>query len=371
MRVLIAMYDPASATPQGDYWVWRHPEIPAALAESLFNNLAASREPTTPPVPKTAEIGFASLDANWGAWYRFFFGGEIRRKRYVLACAFIRRAELQPAASLGPWEASPLAGLAERAPHQRPLPPPSTLAIEWSPPLASPNATLLSEWKRGGEWVYEGHDYAQQTLAACALLPLSQTFHCRISQRANIVRVALTVRTETVKAPVPAVPAPSPQRPSPPSTPQPRPQSPPRGVTRTAAPPAAAPVHPSILVAILRNKIAWVFVGFLLGASAVYLSGKCASFHSSDAVPPTFSASLPDMKFLQRLLDAADKLAAIPGVQSPQKLKQRIAIIRSDLNNRDITPNQVTEYCDDILELLDELTDNAAAQAAPLPQANP
>ena len=148
MRALLALYDPSTVTLEGDYWAWRHPGIPAILPESLFNNFAASREPIMPPTAEAVEIGFASLDTNWCAWYRFFFGGDIRRKRYVLACAFIRRSELQPSASLGPWEANPLAGLAERAVRQCPLPQPSTLEVEWSPPPAHPNSTLLGEWNR-------------------------------------------------------------------------------------------------------------------------------------------------------------------------------------------------------------------------------
>ena len=275
MRLLLALYDPSTITPQGDYWAWRHPGIPTTLPESLFNNFAASREPTTPLTSDAAEIGFASVDANWCAWYRFYFGGDIRRKRHILACAFTRRSQLQPSATLGPWEAHPLAGLAERAVRQCPLSPPNTLEVEWSPPPTHPNSTLLGEWKRSGEWTYEGQDYAQQTLAACALLPQSHAFHCRISQRANSTRVALTVRSGPVKAPTPAASPPSQPLPKPPApVPQVRPQPTPPAATPPIAPSPADTVHPSIWAAVLRNKVVWAFLLLLLAASAGYVAGK-------------------------------------------------------------------------------------------------
>ena len=218
--------------------MWRHPSIPAAMPETLFNNFAAGREPTTPLPADAAEIGFVSIDPHWCAWYRFYFGGDIRRKRHILACAFIRRSQMQPAATLGPWDANPVAGLAESAPRQCPLTPPNILEAEWSPPPAHPDPTLLREWQRGGEWAYEGTDYAQQTLAACALLSQNQTFHCRISQRANTTRVALTVRSDTASAPTPATsPPPARLAPKPLSqAPQPQPLQPPRGAALPLAP---------------------------------------------------------------------------------------------------------------------------------------
>ena len=365
MLTLLALYDPATGTPQGDYWAWRHPGIPSALPETLFNNLAASREPTTPIGSEAAEIGFASIDTNWCAWYRFYFGGEIRRKRHILACAFIRRSDLQPSATLGPWEAYPLAELAEKAIRHCPLPPPNTLEAEWSPPLAHPNATLLAKWKRGGDWVYEGLDYAQQTLAACSLLPQSQAFHCRISQRANSTRVALTIRNETATEQIPPAPKPPNQPPSKPPAPfpQPRPQPLPRGVI-----PPAKPVYHSIWPVILRNHAVWALLLVLLATSAGYVAGRRSTAQSPYRTPPTFPTSAPDLDFLQSLLDTADRLATVPGVKSPRKFTTKIEDIRFELKKPGVTPSQVTKYRNEIAGMLDDLAGAAAAvQAATLP----
>ena len=354
MRLILALYDPATVTPQGDYWAWRHPELPTALLEALFNNSAASREPTAPQGPEAAESGFVSVDATWCAWYRFYFGGDIRRKRYVLACALIRRSELQPSATLGPWETAPLTGLAEKAIRHCPLAPPNTLEVQWSPPPANPNSTLLGEWKRGGEWAYEGNDYAQQTLAACALLPQSQSFHCRISQRADSMRVALTIGNDPARAPIPPLPislphpAPEPQA----RVPQPRPVLPPRAPTPPVTAASARAIHPPRQRGNLRERTTFALLFLLLGLLGGYMIPKPSA--PPPPVPPSLN-SAPNLRFLKSLLNTADKLASLPGMKSPQKCRQKIKDIRTELSKPGLTANQIVIYSKYLADVFDEL----------------
>ena len=354
MLILLALYDPAARTAQRDYWAWRHPDVPGGLPEALFNDSAASREPTTSLGTETAEIGFASINTNWCAWYRFYFGGDIHRKRYVLACAFIRRCELQPSATIGPWETAPLADLAEKAVRQCPIPPPTSLELLWSPPPAHPNPTLLAEWKRGGEWAYQGHDYAQQTLAACALLPQSLAFHCRISQSADSMRVALTIGNDPARAPIPPLPislphpAPEPQA----RVPQPRPVLPPRAPTPPVTAASARAIHPPRQRGNLRERTTFALLFLLLGLLGGYMIPKPSA--PPPPVPPSLN-SASNLRFLKSLLNTADKLASLPGMKSPQKCRQKIKDIRTELSKPGLTAHQIVIYSQNLADVFDEL----------------
>jgi hypothetical protein len=71
-------------------------------------------------------------------------------------------------------------------------------------------------------------------------------------------------------------------------------------------------------------------------------------------VPPSLN-SASNLRFLKSLLNTADKLASLPGMKSPQKCRQKIKDIRTELSKPGLTAHQIVIYSQNLADVFDEL----------------
>ncbi|WP_254508132.1 hypothetical protein [Anatilimnocola floriformis] len=100
MKILLALYDPAFQTADGNYWTWYHPQLAREqLVETYYEGLAAD----IPQHPNELEAttlwgGIYDLSKDWRCYYRFLNGGrdpQGRPGRYVVVCGFVKSSETE------------------------------------------------------------------------------------------------------------------------------------------------------------------------------------------------------------------------------------------------------------------------------------
>ena len=197
MRFLLAAYDPAHETPDGSYWVWAHPDLPADVRNSFYYEIAARNLPEKPNelLADDCHGGWAAINDTWACWYRFLDGGRDLRGRpgrFVLICAFCGRRDNANTNGFGVLESPPFQNMVKVAAFARPLPPPDSLDLsldlpECTAPVASPVGNVT------GKVDYAGEDADEKASAACANLPPELRFTCAIRRHQGMT--AITVET--------------------------------------------------------------------------------------------------------------------------------------------------------------------------------
>jgi hypothetical protein len=202
----LAAYDPAHPSPNGNYWVWHHPVLPAKALESYYYDVAVPCLPENPNDLGATDMcgGCAALDEVWCAWFRFFNGGrdlQGRPGRFVILCAFVRREDMVGWDCSGILESEQFQNMARSIPPC-PVPKPDALEIDFVPKVVVVEPLLLASAKLGTKVNLEGDSAITQAGELCSFLARKEQFLCKISRREGITRAIIQVTPVSAPAPV-------------------------------------------------------------------------------------------------------------------------------------------------------------------------
>jgi len=193
--MFFAAYDPAHSSSAGDYWAWRHPDLPKRLLDSFYYEVFAKNLPRDPAKIGLNDCvgGYAQIQGEWGCWYRFFNGGRDqfnRLGRFVIGCAFVRLEESRKGNLSGILQATQFNELSAIASASPPLPAPGKLDFEFNPiPIASPPSRLSAFL--GGEVIeYQGDDANRLVGDLVAFIPPDVACHCDVLRMDGATSIA-------------------------------------------------------------------------------------------------------------------------------------------------------------------------------------
>jgi len=99
IRLMLALYDSAYSSDDGNYWRQRHDDLPSTLLDrAYYQHLAGAVGHRAADGVANEFGGFFSVDDQWCCWYQFVAAGRDLRGRpgrYLIACAFAERNKLR------------------------------------------------------------------------------------------------------------------------------------------------------------------------------------------------------------------------------------------------------------------------------------
>lgn len=185
MHWFLAVYDPAHPSPSGDFWAWRHPDIPKGMLDRFFYEVFARNLPSDLAKVGNGDCvgGYAQVQGGWGCWYRIFNGGRDqfhRLGRFVIGCAFVRLREIPKGNFSQILKSGQLEEISRIASKGAPLPAPAYLEFEFDPTPVGISPLSLSAF-RGGETVqFKGDDAIHLAGDLVAFVPNDLACHCSI-----------------------------------------------------------------------------------------------------------------------------------------------------------------------------------------------
>ena len=218
MRFLLAAYDPAHQTPDGEYWVFSHSELLPQIRNNFYYDVAAKNLPKNPNRMTASDCfgGWAAIDDVWACWYRFFDGGRDLRGRpgrFVLLCAFCRRRDNANTNAFSVLESKPFQDLGKVAVFSRPLTAPDSLEISLDLPEIASGTIRGSTKDHNGIRKFLGDDAPEKAAFACANLPPLFRFQCEISRSNGQLAISVEVNAPSSKPSListPSTPGPNP-----------------------------------------------------------------------------------------------------------------------------------------------------------------
>lgn len=185
MRVYLAAFDQAHKGPSGNYWAWRHPQIPQFVLDEFYYKVGTHHlQKVHDDVSNGPDVGGgAALDQDWLCWYRFLAGGDDtggRPGRVVILCGFTGRSH-ETTGHVSSLLTSDLFELLSReARHQSPLQPPSSLEIEVVAVRDHGAVDGLTRLKAGERVAWNGGGSLGKCAGLVSALPHDQLWQCEI-----------------------------------------------------------------------------------------------------------------------------------------------------------------------------------------------
>lgn len=167
-------------------------------ADSAVLDFAGKQRPEFAIRFRHDDRGAASLDGQWGCWYRFADGGRDthdRSGRFVLFCAFLRRAEAARHDVFARLLEEPVyCALCDSAIANCPVPAPATLALDFDAEAVEPPSQDLDDLRRDGQRTFHGRWSLRQASRVLAYLT-EPRWSCTFPITSEDCRVSIKLET--------------------------------------------------------------------------------------------------------------------------------------------------------------------------------
>ena len=177
----LAAYDPAIATPIGDYWIWKSEAVDKNTRGRFYADIYGAHPPHDPNAIGADDVhGGCLARGNWACFYRFYDGGRDLRGRpgrFVLLCLFVARSEIV-GRDCSEWlETGPLAV----DPHVLAAAGSPTQPTQLNPTIQAP--PLPAAAPKPAVTKYVGESAPGDAWSRCGALSSEHDFHWKVDRR--------------------------------------------------------------------------------------------------------------------------------------------------------------------------------------------
>lgn len=210
-RIFLAVYDPANPSSSGDYWAWRHPDLPKGMLDGFYYEILARDLPSDPAKVRIEDCvgGYAQLQGEWGCWYRIFNGGRDqfhRLGRFVIGCAFVRLRGNPKGNFSQILQSAQFKEISRIASKGAPLPAPVDLEFEFDPIPVAISPPALSAFLGGETVQFNGDEAIHLAGDLIASFPNDLACQCKIVGMNGSNSVSCSEIASSPPSPQPATP---------------------------------------------------------------------------------------------------------------------------------------------------------------------